>query len=92
MSHSLERRLSAVLALTFSFVSALSAQTPASPARLTLERIFGSGEFAARGVGQLRWLDDSTYVALQANPQERGAELARVNARSGTRDVLVPAT
>ena len=92
MSHSLERRLSAVLALTFSFVSALSAQTPASPARLTLERIFGSGEFAARGVGQLRWLDDSTYVALQANPQERGAELARVNTRSGTRDVLVPAT
>ena len=59
--------------------------------RLTVERIFASGEFAARGAGQLRWLDDSTYVALQANPQQNGAaELARFNARTGARDVLVP--
>ena len=69
------------------------AQPPATSSRLTVERIFGSGEFAARGAGQLRWLDDSTYVALQANPQQNGAaELARFNARTGARDVLVPST
>jgi dipeptidyl-peptidase-4 len=68
----------------------IAAQAVASPSRLTLERIFASGEFAARGAGQLRWLDDSTYVALQPSPQVQGAaELARFNARTGARDVLV---
>src|SRR6476646_2956999 len=71
----------------------LAAQPPATSSRLTVERIFGSPEFAARGAGQLRWLDDSTYVALQAIPQQNGgAELARFNARTGARDVLVPST
>src|SRR5262245_55011964 len=80
--------------LTFAILPALVvAQPPATSSRLTVERIFGSGEFAARGAGQLRWLDDSTYVALQANPQQNdAAELARFNARTGARDVLVPST
>jgi len=68
------------------------AQPPVTASRLTVERIFGSREFAARGAGQLRWLDDSTYVALQASPQQNGAELARFNARTGARDVLVQST
>jgi dipeptidyl-peptidase 4 len=90
--HSLERRLAAILAITLTSTPALAAQTPVSASRLTLERIFASGELASRGVGQLRWLDDSTYVALQANPQQGGPELARVNARTGARDVLVQST
>ena len=61
---------------------------PATASRLTIDRIFGSGEFAARGAGQIRWFDDSTYVALQAG-QSGGAELARFNARTGARDVFV---
>jgi dipeptidyl-peptidase-4 len=73
-----------------SIPAVLAAQPPATSSRLTVERIFGTGEFAARGAGQLRWLDDSTYVALQANPQQNGSvELARFNARTGARDVLV---
>jgi len=80
-----------------SAASIAAAQTPAptttNASRLTVERIFGSGEFASRGVGQLRWLNDSTYVALQASPQQpAAAEIARINARTGTRDVLVPST
>ena len=69
-------------ALTSAMLPAMvAAQTPATSSRLTVERIFGSGEFAARGAGRLRWLDDSTYVALQATPQQNGgAELARFNA------------
>jgi len=74
------------------FPAVLAAQPAAISPRLTVERIFASREFAARGAGQLRWLDDSTYVALQANPQQNGApELARFNARTGARDVLVQA-
>ena len=81
-------------ALTSAIIPAVAvAQPPATSSRLTVERIFGSGEFAARGAGRLRWLDDSTYVALQANPQQNGAaELARFNVRTGARDVVVPST
>ena len=75
------------------FPAVAVAQPPATSSRLTIERIFGSREFAARGAGQLRWLDDSTYVALQANPQQNdAAELVRFNARTGAREVLVPST
>ncbi|HEY5415226.1 MAG TPA: S9 family peptidase [Gemmatimonadaceae bacterium] len=75
------------------FPAVAVAQPPATSSRLTVERIFGSREFAARGAGQLRWLDDSTYVALQANPQQNdAAELVRFNARTGAREVLVPST
>jgi len=75
------------------FPAVAVAQPPATSSRLTVERIFGSREFAARGAGQLRWLDDSTYVALQTNPQQNdAAELVRFNARTGAREVLVPST
>jgi len=90
--HSLSIRNACALTLAITPV-VLAAQPPATSSRLTVERIFGTGEFAARGAGQLRWLDDSTYVALQANPQQNGAvELARFNARTGARDVLVQST
>ena len=75
------------------FPAVAVAQPPATSSRLTVQRIFGSREFAARGAGQLRWLDDSTYVALQTNPQQNdAAELVRFNARTGAREVLVPST
>src|SRR4051812_17076552 len=101
VSHTHSRRraagalLVAPIALIASAHAGAQATPPASssPSRLTLERIFASGEFAARGAGQLRWLNDSTYVALQGNPQQPGAaELARFNARTGARDVIVPTT
>jgi len=101
VSHTHSRRraggalLIAPIALIASTHAGAQATPPASssPSRLTLERIFASGELAARGAGQLRWLNDSTYVALQGNPQQPGsAELARFNARTGARDVIVPTT
>ena len=83
------RRLAgnAATVIAFSIPAILSSQTPASASRLTVERIFGSPELFSRGVGQLRWYDDSTYVALQGG--QSGSEIARVNARTGARDVLV---
>ena len=87
--------IAATVAIAFPISRVVSAQTVATTttgaSRLTVERIFASGEFASRGAGQLRWLDDSTYVVLQANPQQAGtAELARFNARTGAREVFVP--
>jgi len=84
-----------VLVLALVCTLPLSAQNvptaPARPSRLTVERIFASGEFAARGPGQLRWLDDSSYVALERDPQREGAaDIARFNARTGAREVAVP--
>src|SRR5687768_15841611 len=82
----------AAIALTVVTPVAIAAQVPApaNASRLTIERIFASPEFFPRGAGQLRWLDDSTYTALQADPQRQGvAELARINARTGAREVLV---
>jgi len=90
VSNSISSRLYSVITLVAIAAPQLAAQATASPSRLSLERIFASGELAARGAGQLRWLDDSTYVALQPSQQVQGAaELARFNARTGARDVLV---
>ena len=84
------RGLRGLIAFAFVIPAAGTAQTPTSASRLTVERIFASPEFFPRGAGQLRWLDDSTYTALQADPQRQGvAELTRVNARTGAREVLV---
>src|SRR5687768_15082254 len=97
MSRATMTRMWSATALVISAVAATAAAQsvapPATASRLTIERIFGSGEFAARGAGQIRWLDDSSYVALQANPQQPGAaELARFNARTGARSAFVAAT
>jgi dipeptidyl-peptidase-4 len=93
VTHSSSPRRAIAIALTLTLVGIPSeghAQQVATSSRLTIDRVFGSNEFATRGAGQLRWLDDSTYVALHANPQQNGAaELARFNARTGARDVLV---
>jgi len=94
MAHVTLNRAGAALASSIVLATSLGAQgtpAPPNPSRLTVERIFASAEFASRGAGQLRWLDDSTYTALQANPQLQGAaELARINARTGARETLVP--
>src|SRR5690349_14052150 len=81
-----------VLMVGPSLAAAQTAAAGGAASRLTVERIFASGEFASRGVGQLRWLDDSTCVALQAAQPAGGAELARFSARTGARTVMVPAT
>jgi dipeptidyl-peptidase-4 len=58
---------------------------------LTVERIF-SGEFRGAGVGPSRWLDDSTYTIVDAAAQGRGADLVKVDAASGRKTVLIPAS
>ncbi|MDH4046094.1 MAG: S9 family peptidase, partial [Gemmatimonadota bacterium] len=59
---------------------------------LTLDRIFASPEFFARGAGQIRWLDDGGYTVLaQSDSVDGGTDIVRVDPRSGDRTMLVGA-
>ena len=63
------------------------------PARLTVERIFGSRELAPVGAPGVRWLRDGrSYVEARPVAGGAGMELVRVDAASGAATVLVPAT
>jgi dipeptidyl-peptidase-4 len=63
----------------------------AAQAPLTVERIF-SGEFRYDYVGPSRWLDDSTYTVVAPETGGQGADLVRVDAATGRRSVLIPAS
>ncbi len=65
--------------------------TSADPSRVTLERIFASGDFDERSPGRTRWLaDGSGYTALEP-AAGGGQDLVRYDAASGRRTVLVAA-
>ena len=63
----------------------------AAQAPLTVERIF-SGEFRSDYVGPSRWLDDSTYTIVAPTAGGQAADLVRVDAATGRRSVLIPAS
>jgi dipeptidyl-peptidase-4 len=79
--------LTTCAAASFAAVAAAqSAPAPADPGRLTIERIFASGELRPAGAPGLQWLADGrSYAEL------RGGDLVRVDAASGAATVLVPA-
>jgi len=59
---------------------------------LTLDRIFASPEFFARGAGQIRWLEDGGYTVLaRSDSVNGGTDIVRVDPRTGDRTVLVGA-
>ncbi|MGH7514268.1 MAG: S9 family peptidase [Gemmatimonadales bacterium] len=89
---SLLRALSGVAILALFLPTALPAQTPDS-SLLTVERIFGSGEFAADPLGDVRWIPGSAaYTRLEPDTAQRGASaLVRYDAATGSREVWVPA-
>jgi dipeptidyl-peptidase-4 len=59
---------------------------------LTLDRIYASPEFFARGAGQIRWLEDGGYTVLaRSDSMERGTDIVRVDPRTGNRTLLVGA-
>ena len=65
------------------------AQQSGDPALVTVERIYNTRDFAGQGFGPVRWLDDSTYTAVEAGPGGKGTELVRVDAATGRKAVLV---
>lgn len=57
---------------------------------LTIERIYGSPEFAAERFGPARWLEDgSGYTTLEPG-KAGGRDIVRYDPASGQRDILVP--
>ena len=65
----------------------------ADPGTLTLERIFGSREFAAERFGPARWMTDGdSYTTLEPSAGGgRGRDLVLYRAATGQREILVAA-
>jgi dipeptidyl-peptidase-4 len=67
--------------------------TTAAQGRLTLERIFASGEFRGEGFGPARWLaDGSGYTTVEPSSPGAGLDLVRYSPDTGDRQILVRAT
>jgi dipeptidyl-peptidase-4 len=89
LPRSLGESLVGLYVMLFVFAPAARAQNDSS--RLTPERIFASDEFNAAPFGPARWIDDSTYVALERSKDgAEGNDIVRYDAASGRRDVMVP--
>jgi dipeptidyl-peptidase-4 len=62
------------------------------PSRLTVQRIYGSPEFAAQPFGPSRWLGDGTaYTTVEPPADGAGQEIVRYDVERGSREVLVAA-
>lgn len=71
-------------------VPAAAQQT--DPSRLTVQRIYGSSEFAPQKFGPSRWLDEgAAYTTVEAAEAGKGQEIVRYDVEKGSRTVLVAA-
>lgn len=62
-------------------------------APLTLDRLFASGEFFPRGIGQIRWLEDGTYTTLEpSNAVRGGVDIVRHDPATTESEVMVSAS
>ena len=89
-------RIPTILVFAPAFAAAFAptfvhAQQPVDPSRLSLARIFSSGEFRAERPGETTWLDDSTYATLETSTAG-GVDLVAYNASTGVRRVVVAAS
>jgi len=63
------------------------------PSRLTVQRIYGSPEFAAQPFGPSRWLGDgAAYTTVEPPAEGEGKEIVRYDVERGSREVLVAAS
>jgi len=85
------RRWSVVLLLAGT-APVVRAQQPSDLSKLSLTRIFSSGEFRAQRPGETTWLDDSTYATLEPSGGLGGVDLVAYNAATGVRRVVVAAS
>jgi dipeptidyl-peptidase-4 len=89
------------LALTVLAVSAFSSGDSLAPAvaqettdasKVTIDRIYGSGDFFPDFAGRLRWLEDgSAYTTLERSASGRGRDLVKYDVATGDRELLVSA-
>ena len=85
------RRVIAAAVLLLVALDAVRGQTRPDPSLVTVERIYNSRDFRGQGFGPVRWLDDSTYTAVEPVPGGTGTQLVRVDAATGRKSVMVEA-
>ncbi len=70
---------------------AAHAQQRLDPSLITVERIYNSPDFFPESFGPTRWLDDSSYTAVEPAANGNGSNLVRFDAATGRATVLVTA-
>jgi dipeptidyl-peptidase 4 len=87
------RRLASAVATILCATSLIQARQtdPARALQNQIDRIFQAREFEPPRFGPARWLPDGTAYTIVERDKTRGTEIARFDAATGTRSVLVPA-
>ena len=72
--------------------SAAVAAAQQNASELTVERIFGSRDLASAAMPSPQWLSSGTayLIVRDAEGEDGGSEIVRVDAASGREEVLVP--
>ena len=74
------------------FIVNISAIAQTTHPRLTLEDIYQNGTYRTKGFGPVRWMKDNNgYSTLETNKEVSGKDIARYDAASGNRTILVNA-
>ena len=90
------RRMRSSIAIILFVTAGIFAQTPQpapDPSVLTLDRIFNSDDFAAKGIGPLRWLKSGdAYSKVEPSATVKGGtDLVSYDAATNKRTVLISA-
>jgi dipeptidyl-peptidase-4 len=84
-------RSSVLILLAMLITGAPAAAQQADSSRLSVQRIYGSSEFASQPFGPSKWLGDgSAYTTLEP-AEDGGKDIVRYDVESERREVLVPA-
>jgi len=59
---------------------------------LTLEQIYGTDLMKTKGMGTIKWLPEgNSYLTLERNNAANGRDIVQYDAKTGNREVIVPA-
>jgi dipeptidyl-peptidase 4 len=60
---------------------------------LTIDQIFGKGLLKTKGIGAIKWLPEGdAYLTLERNTAGTGRDVVKYDAKTGNREILVPAS
>ncbi|MCD4695338.1 MAG: DPP IV N-terminal domain-containing protein, partial [Bacteroidales bacterium] len=83
------------IALNFLVLSGINAQVeePIDSSKLTIARIFNSGEFRQDRFGRYKWLGNGDYYTLleKSDSIEGGRDIVKYNTKSGKSEILINA-
>lgn len=84
-----------ITGIHFLFLSgiAVQAQLETDSSKLSIDRIFSSGEFRQERLGRSKWLGNGdAYTVLERSEQtERGMDIVKYNTKTGKKEILVAA-